>query len=74
MTYTQIIILSLSFSFCITQVWRPINIKPFNCMMCFTGWAAAGLGLYQFGISGLALFFVGCFAGALFDAIKMRWL
>ena len=76
MTPLEIIIFSLSLSFCITHVWKPVNFKPFNCMMCLTGWVAwlAGDISYHTWYTGLLFFPVGCFAGAMVESAMMRYL
>lgn len=73
MTPTQIIIFAVSLSFCITKVWQPLQIKPFNCMMCLTGWLSL-VACFWFGWFGLLFLPVGCFAGAIVESFIMRWL
>lgn len=73
MTPAQILIFAVSLSFCITQVWKPIKSKPFNCMMCMSGWISL-IGCIWFGAAGLLFFPVGCFAGAMVEAVIGRWL
>lgn len=74
MTPFEIIMFSVSVSFCITQVWKPLNFKPFNCMMCLTGWVAMITGIGVYDLSGVLFFPVGCFAGAMVEAAMMRYL
>lgn len=51
-----------------------INQKPFNCIKCMTGWYALILGLFVYGLAGVVFLPIGVFVGAIFEAIKMRWL
>lgn len=49
--------------------------KPFNCIKCMTGWFALVLAvLCGYGFISVLLCAAGLFMGALFEAIKMRWL
>lgn len=70
----SIIIIALSLAFFQIEVIRFGAVKPFNCMKCMTGWYALGLGCWLYGWHGLVYLPVGLFAGAIFSAIKMRWL
>ena len=70
----QIIILSLSLAYCWVDVLHIGSIKPFNCIMCMTGWFALALGLWCHGLPGIAFMPVGVFTGALFENLRMRYL
>lgn len=54
------------------KVWK--HTKPFNCVKCMSGWFALALAWYShvpyFGLYLMA----GLFVGAMYEAIKMRWL
>lgn len=51
------------------------NRKPFNCMMCMSGWSALALGIsYGYEWESIGLCLQAIFAGAMFGAIKMRYL
>lgn len=69
---------ALALAFFIVEVIpriRLTNRKPFNCMMCMTGWCSLVLALFSGHgwFSGL-LMIAGVFIGAVFGAVKMRWL
>lgn len=70
----KIIILALSLAFCQVEILHFGSVKPFNCIKCMTGWYALILGLIWTGWTGLWMLPVGVFVGAIFEAIKMRWL
>lgn len=57
---------------------RPIIVKsrkPWDCWKCMTGWCALALALLNgYGWESLLWCAVGMFAGALFEAIKNRYL
>ena len=79
LTHNLILLYSLSFAFFIVEVLpkriRIQKVKPFNCLMCMTGWSAFTLAIidgYKF--NAIGVMFAGVFVGAIFDAIKMRWL
>lgn len=74
MNNVQIIIIALSMSFCWLNINRWLKFKPFNCMMCMTGWISVFIAIIIHGWYGVLMFPVGCFAGALFETIKYRYL
>jgi hypothetical protein len=51
-----------------------LNRKPFNCVKCMSGWLALIGGVIFFGWYGLLFLPAGVFVGAMFEAIKMRYL
>jgi hypothetical protein len=75
MTGLQVIIFALSFAFMWVEVlkwWK--HVKPFNCLKCMAGWSAVILA-FTFHVEFWYMYlFVGLFVGALFTAIKLRWL
>lgn len=74
MTGLQVIVFALSFSFMWVEVLRWGVTKPFNCLKCMTGWSALILA-FTFHAEFWYLYLpVGVFIGALFTAIKLRWL
>jgi hypothetical protein len=82
MSDIETIIIALSMAFCWINFNRWLKVKPFNCMMCMTGWLSAyitGIIIQEQSVIGacfhvFAMFCVGCLAGALFEAIKYRYL
>lgn len=75
----EIILYALCLAFFVVEVLPRIkltNRKPFNCMMCMTGWCSIGLAVWQdfHWPYVLLLGLAGVFTGAMFGAIKMRWL
>jgi len=75
MTGLQVVLFSLAFAFTWVEVlkwWK--QIKPFNCLKCMTGWTALILAVL-FHVQFWWIYpFVGVAVGAVFGAIKMRWL
>lgn len=75
MTGLQVITFALSFAFMWVEVlkwWK--RIKPFNCLKCMTGWTALILA-FTFHVEFWYMYLpVGLFVGAVFGAIKMRYL
>lgn len=79
MTPVEIILAGLALSFCWVELLYPLIrvklVKPFNCGMCLSGWVSFGLSLINGYIYSSILFLaVGVFVGAMYGAIKMRWL
>lgn len=70
----NIIILALSLAFCQVEVLHFGSVKPLNCVKCMTGWYALGIGCIAIGWHGIVYLPLGVFAGAIYSAIKMRWL
>jgi hypothetical protein len=65
---------AVSMAFCWMQINR-INIMPFNCMMCMSGWLSMITAfLFGYGIFAFLFFFVGCLAGALLENFMRRYL
>lgn len=59
------------------NVYRPSvdNLKPLDCTKCMTGWLALALSLFTgYGWLAVLMLFAGFFVGAIFEAIKMRYL
>lgn len=69
LTGPEVILFALAISFTLVEV-----VKLFPCMKCVTGWSALILALLFHTPFAWMYVFVGLFAGALFSAIKMRWL
>jgi len=74
MTPIEIIILGLSLAFCWSVINPWYNTKPFNCLMCMSGWFSATLAIFSFGWYFPLFFAIGCFVGGLFEAIRNRYL
>jgi hypothetical protein len=75
MSNIELIITALSIAFCWINIIQWPKFKPFNCMMCLTGWLALVLAILTgHGIWSILFYPVGCFAGAMFEAVKYRWL
>ena len=54
---------------------RLFERKPFNCTMCMTGWCTTGVAVVcGYGWWSLVFLPIGLFVGAMFEAIKMRYL
>lgn len=83
-----IIIYSVSVGFFFSDVIRTIKIggryrfninlfnrKPFTCVQCMSGWTSLKLSLIAgYGLESIPMTFLGLFAGAVFESIKMRYL
>jgi hypothetical protein len=54
------------------KVWK--NTKPFNCVKCLTGWFALALAWYTHAPYCVLYLLAGLFVGAMWEAVKMRWL
>jgi len=74
MIHWNILIIALSLAFCQVVVLHFGSIKPFNCIKCMTGWYALVIGCWLVGWHGVVYLPLGVFVGAMFEAIKMRWL
>ena len=70
----QIIILALSLAYCWVDVLRIGKVRPFNCIMCMTGWFALLCGVVEYGVKGAMFMPVGVFTGMLFENLRMRYL
>lgn len=69
-----IILTALSMAFTQVEILKLGVTKPFNCTKCMTGWLSLIIAaVYQVPYWPYYLF-IGLFVGALFEAIKMRWL
>lgn len=74
MTGLHVIIFALAFAFAWVEVLKWGAVKPFNCLKCLTGWVALILA-FTFHVEFWYMYLpVGLFVGAVFEAIKMRWL
>ena len=76
MTPIEILLSALALAFCWVEFINPFKkTKPFNCTMCMSGWFAGSLALFAgYQISTILFIACGVFIGALFEAIKMRWM
>lgn len=70
----KVIGIALSTAFTWVELLKWGTTKPFNCVKCMTGWFSLAGGLLVFGWYGIVLLPVGLFVGAIFEAIKLRWL
>lgn len=70
----RVIVLALSFAFMWVEGLHWGVTKPFNCLKCMTAWFALIIGCLAYGWWGFIFFPVGLFAGAIFSAVKMRYL
>jgi hypothetical protein len=69
-----VILFSLSLAFLFAEVLHWGVRKPFNCVKCLTGWFSLFM---AFGFNTPYWYFylpLGLFAGAMYTAIKYRWL
>lgn len=74
MTGLQVIIFALACAFVWVEILKWGVVKPFNCLKCMTGWIAV-LFAFSHHVEFWPLYLpVGLFVGALFSAIKLRWL
>jgi hypothetical protein len=70
----QVIIIALSMAFTWVEVMKWGVTKPFNCVKCMTGWISLLIaGVFHVPYWPFYLF-IGLFSGAMYSAIKMRWL
>ena len=74
MTGLQVVVFSLAIAFTWVEVLRLGRHKPFNCLKCMTAWFSLILAFAFHVQFWWAYLFVGVFVGAMFGAIKMRWL
>lgn len=65
--------LSASFVWVYTLGWWK-RIKPFKCLKCMCGWTTLLICIVVGHDNQLFMVLAGVFAGALFDAVKSRWL
>lgn len=73
MTGLQVVLFALAFSFAFTEL-KLAKHKPLNCLKCLTGWVALILA-FTFHVQLWYMYLpVGLMTGAVFGAIKMRWL
>lgn len=75
MTGLQVVVFSLAIAFTWVEVlkwWK--NIRPFNCLKCMTAWVSLILAFTFHVQFWWAYLFVGVFVGAVFSALKMRYL
>lgn len=71
----QVVFFSLSIAFVWVEVLKIFSFtKPFNCIKCMTGWISLIMALIFHTPLPFFYLFVGLFIGALFDAVKQRWL
>ena len=71
----QVVFFSLSFAFVWVEILKLFAlIKPFNCIKCMTGWISLIMALIFHTPLPFFYLFVGLFIGAIFDAIKNRYL
>jgi hypothetical protein len=69
-----VIIIALSLAFTWVEVLHWGHKKPFSCLKCMTGWISLILA-YSYHIDYWYYYvFIGLFAGAIFSAIKYKYL
>ncbi len=74
MTGWQVVIFALAFAFMWVELLKWGSVKPFNCIKCLTGWVALVLA-FTFHVQFWYMYLpVGLFVGAMFEAIKLRYL
>jgi hypothetical protein len=69
-----ILFLALSCAFLWVEVWKIGRVKPLNCVKCLTGWFALIFACVEYGAGGILYAPMGIFIGAMYSAIKMRYL
>lgn len=69
-----IITFALSGAFTWVEVLKWGVVKPFTCVKCMSGWFAVILAWWSGADYWLLYALVGLFVGAMYSAIKMRWL
>lgn len=70
----KILTIAFSIAFSFQQVVY-IQKKPFNCLMCLTGWLSPIVALaYGYGAYSILFIPVGLLFGALLDNFMRRWL
>lgn len=74
MSGAMVVLVALSLAFTWVEVLKWGSVKPFNCMKCMTGWFALALAYFFDTPFWYFYLFIGLFAGAMFSAIRMRWL
>ena len=74
----EVIAIGFTISFFVVQNRPRIKLfdrKPFKCMPCMTAWGCFGAALASGYMWESFLYIpIGYFIGAMFEAIKMRWL
>jgi hypothetical protein len=74
MTGLQVLVFSLACAFAWVDVLKWGVSKPFTCLKCMTGWISV-LFAFSHHVEFWPLYLpLGLFAGAVFSAIKMRYL
>lgn len=74
MPFYLVIPFSLSIAFVWVDVLKIGVTKPFTCVKCMTAWVAVIIA-YLYHVPFWYFYLpVGLFAGAIFSAVKMRWL
>lgn len=68
------LLFGLSLAFFWVEIKKYGVIKPFNCLKCMTGWFTFIIAFTFHTPFAFMYLFVGLFVGALFEAIKMRYL
>lgn len=74
-----VILYGFAFAFVVVHMLprkiRLQDMKPFNCVPCLSGWTVFKIALIVgYGWESIGLMFLGVFAGALFEVIRMRYL
>ncbi|WP_143822380.1 hypothetical protein [Mucilaginibacter pedocola] len=70
----EVILTALACAFSWLQVNR-INYRPFNCLMCMSGWCALIIAAFAgYGLYALLFFPLGIFAGAMLEGVIMKYL
>lgn len=74
----MILFIGLATAFTLVQHRPRIKLferKPFNCVKCMSGWCNLTTAIvFQYGWNALWFLPLGIFIGAMFEAIRMRWL
>lgn len=74
MTGSQVLFFGLSIAFTWVDLLKLGRFKPFNCLKCMTGWSSLAIAII-FQVDYWYMYLpAGLFVGAVFSAIKMRWL
>ncbi len=70
----QVILFAFSVAFVHVEVLKWGRVKPFNCVKCLTGWFSLILAFCFHTPFWYFYLFIGLFVGALYSALKMRYL
>lgn len=70
----QVLFFALAIAFAWVEVLKWGVTKPFNCVKCMTGWVALLLAVILHTPFWYLYLPAGLFVGAIYSAVKMRWL